>query len=120
MLYLRFIYEFEPSRKATKILKGFDMGPKTYTEQSLDGDVSGALREAVAAAKKGVQAHLMEWKLESIHGDTGGIVGDTVVVTISAGAKGVFGEQIASLTNNPQDPTDVLDKGRNGGDDNFD
>ena len=57
---------------------------KSYTGSSHKNDLTAALKSATKAAQDGEQSHVVNWTLEKINGDTGGVAGDVVYVTISA------------------------------------
>lgn len=58
---------------------------QTYSATSQSGELSEALRGAIAAASREISPNFFAWRLESIAGSVGGIVGaHDVTVTISA------------------------------------
>ena len=59
--------------------------PGRFTGTSPAGDVGSALRAAIAAATRGLNANFFTWQLESVRGTVGGFVGaHDVSVTIEA------------------------------------
>ena len=57
---------------------------KSFTGKSANGNIQEALDDAIENAKQGLPSDFVEWKLESINGQDGGIVQiHELTVTIS-------------------------------------